>query len=260
MAATQRRTALVLGGTSGLGLAIATAMADEGWATAIVGHQQERLHTAAAHKAFRHRPSTAILADLDTDIGCKSAVDTAVAAFGGLDVLIVNNGGPPPGDFADLDGAAWQRGVDRTLLSAVRAIDAALPSLRKGFHPRIVLLTSITTIRPRPRLTLSNALRRAVEGLARSLAVELAPQGITVNCVAPGFTATERLEHLFADAAKAKGTTAAQERAETIAQIPLGRLCTPAEVAAAVLWLASPAADAVTGQTLAVDGGWSASG
>ena len=166
--------------------------------------------------------------------------------FGGADILVVNAGGPPAGTAADLGDDAWARGFELTLMSAVRLSRAALPHMRSEGWGRVINVTSLSVREPIANLTLSNAFRAAVTGFAKTLSAEVAAAGVTVNNVAPGYTATERLEELFED-------EGAKDR--LIDTIPAKRFATPEEIAAAVLFLASKSAGYITGQTLLVDGG-----
>ena len=162
------------------------------------------------------------------------------------DVPVANAGGPPTGLPSNLDDAAWARATELTLMSAVRLARGVLPGMRERGWGRIVNLTSLSVKQPINDLTLSNALRSAVTAFARTLANEVAGEGVTVNAVAPGYTATERLEELFADD---------YARARLLASIPAKRFATPREVAAAAVFLCSQQAAYLTGQTLVVDGG-----
>jgi 3-oxoacyl-[acyl-carrier protein] reductase len=165
---------------------------------------------------------------------------------GDPEVVIGNAGGPPAGIPSAVDDAAWTRGFDLTLMSAVRLARAVVAPMRARRWGRIVFVTSLAVKQPIRDLTLSNAFRSGVTAFARTLAHELAEEAITVNTVAPGFTATERLEELFADD---------YARARLLGTIPARRFGTPEEIAAPALFLCSDAASYITGQTIVVDGG-----
>jgi 3-oxoacyl-[acyl-carrier protein] reductase len=197
-----------------------------------------------------------IEADLRRPEDITRTVDATVAEFGGLDVLVTNTGGPPSGPFMSIDERAWTDAIDSLLLSVVRLCRAAIPHMQARGGGRIINVTSISVKQPIAGLVLSNALRAAVTGLAKTLAAELAGDRILVNCVAPGYTRTDRVVELSNQTAAREGIPASAVEQRTVAQIPIGRMGEPAEFGAVVAFLASPAASYVTGVTLQVDGGW----
>lgn len=234
------RRALVTGASSGLGFAIAAELAREGARVVIVARDRARLERRAAEIGA---------ASLSCDLGRADEARGIVGRCeellgGGLDVLVTNTGGPMKADFAALSDQDWRQGFEGLWLSASEPIRAALPGMRTRGQGRIVLVTSVSAREPIPSLTLSNALRAGLLGLTRSLAREVAAQGVTVNAVLPGWTRTERLVQLGVDE-------------EAIArEIPAGRLGRPEELGALVAYLASDRAAYVTGQSIAVDGGY----
>ncbi|MFH1278836.1 MAG: SDR family oxidoreductase, partial [Candidatus Eisenbacteria bacterium] len=175
--------------------------------------------------------------------------------FGGVDILVTNAGGPPPGGFDDLTDDQWETGVDHLLFSVIRMVRGVVPYMKKKKWGRIIPITSVSVKQPIENLMLSNAVRPAVIGLAKSLSFELAPHGITVNSVGPTFTRTARLEELAAARAAKTGATVKEVFDQWEAGIPIGRLGRPEEMADLVLFLASERASFLTGLTITFDGG-----
>src|SRR5438445_13632270 len=253
------KIALVAAASKGLGRAIAEEFAREGANVAMCSREEGAI-TAAAEEIVRKTKGDVlpIAADLATREGCESFVQTAVAKYRTVDILIVNAGGPPPGRFDDLDDAAWQKAVDITLFSAVRLTRLALPNMRKAGSGSIIYMTSTTVRQPTQylNLILSNAIRAAVQGMAKTLSSDLAKDGVRVNCVQPGRIFTERFQQLDNATARRQDPTPDEIRAHYEKNvIPLGRYGKPEEFAAAVVFLASPKASYITGTSLQVDGG-----
>ena len=234
------RIALVTGASSGLGLASAEALAAEGAHVAMLGRRRDLLEREAARIGALPVAGDVTLAD-----DLQHAVDATLEAYGGIDILVWNGGGPPPGGGIDVTPESLQQAVELLLLPAVRLVQLCLPHLERSDGGRILAITSIAVKEPVDRLALSNTVRPAVTGWLKSLSRDLGPSGITVNCVAPGRIATARLEELYPG-----GATEAD-----LAAIPLRRWGTPQEFGDVVCFLASERARYVSGQTVVVDGG-----
>lgn len=234
------RTALVCGASSGLGLASAAALAGEGANVALFARREDEL-TANAERLG----GLAIAGDVTSDTDLERAVRETVERFGGLDVLVWNGGGPPAGEALDADPEALEVAFRLLLRPAVALVRLALPHLRRSEGGRIVAITSLAALEPTAHLALSNTMRPGLTGWLKTLSREVGPDGITVNCVAPGRIATPRLEYLYPD-----GPTEAQ-----LEEIALRRWGTPQEFGDVVCFLASERARYVSGQTVVVDGG-----
>jgi 3-oxoacyl-[acyl-carrier protein] reductase len=243
----QNCVALVAASSSGLGRACASALAAEGARVVVSSRNLARAQRAADEIAGRYGAQTAAFAcDLTQPDQPARLVQQCVQHFGGLDVLVTNAGGPPAGSFTDTADDAWEGAVQLTLLSVVRLVRAALPHLRASGRGRIINLSSTSVKEPIDNLLLSNSIRPAVIGLARTLARELAPLGITVNNICPGRIRTQRLLELYGSE---------EAVAQAARQVPAGRLGEPEDFSPIVAFLAGKPASYITGQTICVDGG-----
>jgi len=250
------RVALVCAASKGLGRASAEALARDGLRVAICARGREALAGTAAAIEAAGGDVLALEADLRRAEDVARVVEATVARFGALDVLVTNTGGPPSGPFLSLDDQAWREAIDSLLLSVVRLCRLAIPHMRARGGGRIIHVTSISVKQPIEGLVLSNALRSAVTSLAKTLSVELAADNILVNCVAPGYTRTDRVIELADQSAAREGTTRGAIEQRMLSRIPMGRMGEPKEFGDVVAFLASPAASYVTGVTIPVDGGW----
>ena len=250
------RVALVCAASKGLGRASAEALARDGLRVAICARGREALAETAAAIAAGGGDVLALEADLRREEDVARVVEATVGRFGALDVLVTNTGGPPSGPFLSLDDRAWTEAIDSLLLSVVRLCRLAIPHMRARGGGRIIHVTSISVKQPIEGLVLSNALRSAVTALAKTLSVELAADNILVNCVAPGYTRTDRVIELADQTAAREGTTRGAIEQRMLSKIPMGRMGEPKEFGEVVAFLASPAASYVTGVTIPVDGGW----
>ncbi|MEA2645391.1 MAG: 3-oxoacyl-[acyl-carrier protein] reductase, partial [Chloroflexota bacterium] len=238
------RRALVTAASKGLGKAVAAALLDEGCRVVISSGNLERIEAAAAELGDRGEV-TAVAADLAQPDECAELVDTAIHTLGGLDVLINNAGGPPPGTFESIDEAQWRHAFDTLLMSAVRITRAALPSLRQDGGGAVVNLTSLTVKQPIDMLLLSNAFRPAIVGMAKTLSREAAP-AVRVNSIATEHILTDRIREIARFRAAAAGVDEAAELERWAQEAPMGRFGTPEELAAAAVFLASDAASYIT--------------
>ncbi len=250
------KVALVGGASKGIGRAVAFGLAREGCRVAICARGRDALEATAAEIGSESGTETiAVPCDMSKLDEIGRFVGATVDAFGRLDVVVNNAGGPPPGRFEEHDEAAWQQALNQNFLSVVRTVKETLPHLRAAGGGRIINITSVAVKEPVPGLILSNSARLAVVGLAKTLSQELGPHGITVNNVCPGLTLTDRMRELYGDRARAEGRSLEETLQTEARRIPLGRLARPEDIAALVVFLASDAARHITGTTIQVDGG-----
>jgi 3-oxoacyl-[acyl-carrier protein] reductase len=249
------KRAIVMAASRGLGYASALGLAREGCRLIICSRDQERIEAAAA--TIRQQTGsdvTALVADVSSASEAKRLVDAAVSAYGGLEIVVHNAGGPPSGETLAMTDEQWQKAFEQNLLSFTRIVGAAAPEMKKAGYGRVLTIASSSIKQPIPNLALSNALRAGVWGIAKTLSRELAPQGILVNVIAPGRIDTERIAELDQAQAQRSGKSVDDVRKASVGGIPLGRLGRPEELANLVVFLASAAGSYITGQAITVDG------
>ena len=250
------RVALVSAASKGLGKATAWALAREGADLVIAARGREALEaTSQEIRADTGREVLAVSADVSCAADIEALLAQALTRWGRVDILINNAGGPRPGVFTDMADADWQAALELNLLSAVRLIQGVLPGMRARRWGRIVNITSIAVKQPIPNLILSNTVRSGLVAMAKTLAGQVASEGITVNNVCPGYMLTDRVRSLAAATAQAESISVEAALARSESAIPMGRLGRPEELAAVIAFLASEPASYLTGATIQVDGG-----
>jgi 3-oxoacyl-[acyl-carrier protein] reductase len=250
------RVAAVAGASQGLGKAVARALAQEGCRVALCSRDLKRVRRAAEDIAAETGADVLARAvDVGDAAACRRWADAVVKKWGRLDILVVNSGGPPEGASEEVGEADWEKGLAGSLMSGVRLARLVVPHMRKRKWGRIIFIASTSAKQPIDGLAISNTLRAGVLGLSKTLSRELGPDNILVNVVCPGYTSTERLDHLARYTAR-KGKVPLEKVYRQWAQsIPLRRLAKPEEIAQAVAFLASDKASYITGVALQVDGG-----
>jgi 3-oxoacyl-[acyl-carrier protein] reductase len=251
------KVALVSASSKGLGRAIAEELAAEGANLVMCARGEEALRSAA--DSIRKQSNVTVL-EVTADVSRQQDIDgvtkAALDQFGRVDILVTNSGGPPSGKFDNFTAEDWEAATRLLLTSAVGLARAVLPRMKERRWGRILNVTSIAVKQPIDGLILSNSLRAAVTGFARTLANEVAPFNITVNNIMPGYTRTDRVEQLARATSEKSGSSVADAFAKWEREIPMGRLGEPREFAALAAFLASERASYITGSSIAVDGGW----
>jgi 3-oxoacyl-[acyl-carrier protein] reductase len=246
------KRAMVAAGSKGIGFATAKLLIEEGCQVAICARSQDSIEQAVAllgGNAHGFVCDVSKLGDLETWF------EHSISRLGGVDILVTNTGGPPAGNWTGLTDEQWQSGVDSTLMNVVRMVRLAAPLMSAQRWGRIVHNTSLVAKEPNPLLPISSTLRAGIMALIRLQATELAPQGVTVNGVLPGHTLTERQLHLAEVRSSTQGITPEEALAKQASEVPMKRLGTPEEIAAAIVFLCSEPAAYITGTNMLVDGG-----
>ena len=253
----QGKVALVSASSKGLGRAIAEELGSEGANLVVCARGQDALRaTAESIRKTSGVKVVEVAADVSQQAGIDLVTKTALDSFGRVDVLVTNSGGPPSGSFDSFTPEAWESATRLLLFSAVGLARAVLPGMKQRRWGRILNVTSIAVKQPIDGLMLSNSLRAAVTGFARTLANEVASLNITVNNIMPGYTRTDRVSELARANSQKTGATLGDAFARWEKEIPMGRLGEPREFAALAAFLASERASYITGSSIAVDGGW----
>lgn len=248
--------AVVGGGATGIGRAAAESLARSGYEVVITGRRHHVLEEAAAELSTATDAVVSwIVHDIADTAAAPQLVEEVSSRHGALDVLVLNAGGPPPGRIFEVSEGEWRSSFDALVLGPLALARAALPSMRERGFGRVIFVTSTAVRQPQPDLATSVVLRSAVTAVAKLLARDVAADGVTVNCVAPGATATKRRADIISARARDTGRPVAELDAGDLAAVPTGRAAEPEEIAAAIGFLASSAASYVNGTVLTVDGG-----
>lgn len=251
------KIALVAASSRGLGRAVAEELANEGASLILCARDAQALNKTKQDIVSQSGVQViAVPADVTLPGDVQRVVDSGIEEFGQIDILVTNAGGPPAGKFEHLTLEQWEQAVRLTLYSAIELTRHVLPGMKARGWGRILNITSIAVKQPVENLILSNSLRAAVTGLARTLANEVAAEGITVNNILPGYTRTERVEDLAVMMAEKQGISAAEFKRKWEQEIPMRRLGEPREFAALAAFLVSERASYITGTSIQVDGGW----
>jgi 3-oxoacyl-[acyl-carrier protein] reductase len=253
----KNKTALICGASKGLGKATAKCLAAEGASVILCSSNPDNLQKAKQEiQAASSAEVTAIAANLSERDDVSRLIEMLSKRYSHIDILVNNTGGPPPGKFDELSIDDWQAAYEAMFISAVMLTKSVLPGMKSQRWGRILNITSIAVKQPVENLILSNSIRAGITGFARTLANEVAPFGITVNNILPGYTRTERLENFAENTAGRKGVSVEEAYQTWIKDIPMKRLGEPEEFGNVVTFLASERASYVTGTSITVDGGW----
>lgn len=251
------KVALVAASSKGLGYAVAAELAAEGANLILCARGERDLQDAAdSLDSDSNAEVIAVAGDLSVRKDVEEIVSKGIERFGRIDILVTNTGGPPAGTFENLSSEDWDTATRNLLGSVVELTRLVLPGMKERGWGRILNVTSIAVKQPVDNLMLSNSLRAAVTGFAKTLATEVAPYGVTVNNILPGYTATERVEDLARSLAAKEGIDPTEVKARWESEIPMSRLCHPKEFSALAAFLVSERASYITGTSIPVDGGW----
>jgi 3-oxoacyl-[acyl-carrier protein] reductase len=251
----QNRTALVCGASKGLGLAVAECLAEEGAGVCLLARNRERLASAVVKIEGGGGKALAVAGDLARWNDIETALSRTREVLGGPDIVLINSGGPPPVDVTRIDADLWRSQYEIMVLNQMKLVEAVLPAMRKARFGRIIAVSSTSIIEPFAALALSNSLRAALAGWLKTLAGQVAKDGVTVNLLLPGSFNTERIADLDRKAAAEQGLSVEKIAAANLRDIPAGRYGEPKEFGAAAAFLASGRADYITGTTIRIDGG-----
>ena len=246
------KSALVTGASKGLGYAAAAALAAEGANVCIVSRNSELIEAAAARI---EATSSGKILPLTADLSDADAIRKLVASVGNVDILVSNTGGPPSGPLDDFGAEEWREQYTALFESALRLSTALSAGMRRAGWGRIIYITSVSVLSPIRNLGFSNALRAGIAGLANTQALEWGSEGVTVNCVAPGLFATDRLKELYTPLAKQEGISLDEYIRRKGSALPVGRIGEPEEIGSLIAYLASPRAGYINGTVLPIDGG-----
>ncbi len=253
----RNKTALIAASSRGLGRATALELALEGCDVVVTARGEDALRQAAEEiRARSGRQVVAVLADVSVAADIDHLVQEALGQLGHIDILVNNAGGPRPGTFTDMADEDWLAAIDLNLMSAVRLIERLLPGMRQRGWGRIINITSLSVKQPLSNLILSNTARAGVVAMAKTLAGQVAAEGITVNNVCPGYTLTDRVHDIVTRRAQNEGRSPQEILDEMAQEIPMHRLGRPEELAALIAFLASERASYLTGATIQCDGGF----
>jgi len=252
----KKKRALITGASRGLGFAVANELAAEGADVVICGRDPGSLSKAKTQLEQYGGKVMAVTADISTPDGIDHLLTMTDATLRGVDILCMSTGGPPPGLFKDLKAEAFTQSANNLLESLVRLIKGVIPGMQAEGWGRVMAVTSISAAQPVDNLILSNTMRAGITGLMKSLANEYGRYGITFNCLMPGYTETERMEHVLEGVVKARGVSLAEAKDTMSKDVPVGRMGQPQEFAALAAFLASERASYITGTSIPVDGGW----